>query len=277
MPVVMVSSATRQGSDAAVTALSLGALDCLVKPLGEIDARTCRDMGRRVFSAACGTVRRQGSSSLAARSIDASDARFIQSPIVLIGASTGGVTALETVLEALDPEGPPVVIVQHMPGQFLVSFSRLLDRNLPQRVGIARHGEPLSSGEIVLAPAQGRHTEIARRNGRWQCQIRENDERALHCPSVDALFSSAAAYGHDVVAALLTGLGRDGAEGMALLHRTGAHTIGQDEETCVIYGMPKVAQMLGAIAEELPLSKIGGAINIAVEKHAKRAASRGVR
>ena len=269
MPVVMVSSATEQGSEAAVTALSLGALDCIVKPSGVIDARTCRDIGRRVFSAACGTVRSLPTVSHKERAKAESDGSG-NTPVILIGASTGGVNALETVLGGLDAYGPPVVIVQHMPGQFLASFSKLLDRNLPQSVGIAKHASPLARGDIVLAPAQGKHTEIVRRNGRWQCQLRDDKEHALHCPSVDALFSSAAAHGHDVIAALLTGLGRDGAEGMALLHRAGAFTIGQDEKSCVIYGMPKVAKMMGGVIEELPLSEIGSAIRKAVAKHAQR-------
>ena len=271
MPVVMVSSTTQRGSDAAITALSLGALDCLVKPSGKIDAKTSRDFGRRVFSAACANIP-TGSGSLrdAVNSV-AVKAPAHRTPLVLIGASTGGVTALETVLSELDPGGPPVVIVQHMPDQFLTSFCSLLDQNLPQNVRIAQGGAAIGPGEIAIAPARGQHTEIVRRNLSWQCQLRNDDERALHCPSVDALFSSAAAHGHDIIAVLLTGLGRDGAEGMRHLRRSGAHTIGQDQTSCVIYGMPKVAKEIGGVVEELPLHLIGSAINSAVQKHAERA------
>lgn len=271
MPVVMVSSTTQRGSDAAITALSLGALDCLVKPSGNADAKTRRDFGRRVFSAACANIPNGLNGSQNITSSATAIAPAHRTPLVLIGASTGGVTALETVLSELDPTGPPVVIVQHMPDQFLTSFCNLLDQNLPQNVHIAQAGLPIGNGEIAIAPARGQHTEIVRRNLRWQCQLRNDDERALHCPSVDALFSSAAAHGHDIIAALLTGLGRDGAEGMRLLRRSGAHTIGQDKASCVIYGMPKVANEIGGVVEELPLHLIGSAINSAVQKHAKQA------
>ena len=270
MPVVMVSSATQNGSDAAITALSLGALDCLLKPTGLPDPKTCLDICNRVFSAACARVPgvapiHSPHSVTQARLTPTTDG-----PLILLGASTGGVTALETVLSGLDPAGPPVVIVQHMPNQFLTSFTSLLNQKLPQEVGFVQDDQPLRDGQILFAPAIGKHTEVVRRKGQWRCRLRDDLEKALHCPSVDALFSSAAPHGHDVIAALLTGLGRDGAEGMSLLKRSGAHTIGQDEDTCVIYGMPRVAKKIGAVVEELPLHQVSDGIMAAILAHAQQ-------
>jgi two-component system chemotaxis response regulator CheB len=179
----------------------------------------------------------------------------------LIGASTGGVAALEAVLPALAPDGPPVVIVQHMPGNFLISFADRLNRNLVQNVSLARENMPLSRGDIVLAPSEGQHTEIIRRNGEWMCKFVDNNPPALHCPAVDTLFKSAVLDASCVSAALLTGLGRDGAEGLKALADAGAATFGQDEETCVVYGMPRAAKALGAVQKELPLERIGHALS----------------
>ncbi|MGJ5619132.1 chemotaxis-specific protein-glutamate methyltransferase CheB [Sulfitobacter sp. MF3-043] len=269
LPVVMVSAATKFGSEATITALMNGAVDCILKPTGGTDAKTSRDMARRVFSAACSSVRPSGKvQSFAVPTLQPPDGG--PQPIILIGASTGGVSALEVVLRDLSPDGPPVVIVQHMPATFLISFSKLLNRKLDQDVGLATDGGCLGAGQIVLAPEQGYHTEINRRNGKWVTYLRPNNERAAHCPSVDALLSSATPFGHDVIGVILTGLGRDGAEGLLQLHRSGAQTIGQNEATSVVFGMPRAAWEFGAVDHQLPLEHIGQAINAAVEKHGRR-------
>ena len=270
MPVVMFSSTSAYGSVSAIRALSLGAVDCIPKPVGIASPKECRDLARRVFSAASSRVQQPRKMTPDMTSSDRPDASDTDCPIVLIGASTGGVAALETVLSELDTFGPPVVIVQHMPGQFLASFAQLLDRKLPRDVRLAFDGMYLRRGDIRFAPVLGEHTEVLRRRSSWKIKMRDDAERALHCPSVDALFSSAAAFGHDVVAALLTGLGRDGAEGMRLLHYAGAHTIGQDEESCVIYGMPRVAKELGGVTRELSLTEIGAALNEACRARDKQ-------
>lgn len=266
MPVVMVSSATKLGSEAAISALTIGAVDCILKSGNGMDSKASHDIARRVFSAACSTV--QPFEKMRANvNIKRSPETSGPQPVVLIGASTGGVNALETVLPALRVDGPPVVIVQHMPATFLVSFSHLLNKNLVQDVSFASNGFTLGPGQIVLAPEQGAHTELVQRNGSWQTYLRSNIESAAHCPSVDTLFSSAAPFGHDVIAVILTGLGRDGSVGMQLLHRSGAFTIGQDEETSVVYGMPKAAWKLGVVDKQLPLEQIGPAINQAIDHH----------
>ncbi|WP_276150103.1 MULTISPECIES: chemotaxis-specific protein-glutamate methyltransferase CheB [unclassified Sulfitobacter] len=275
MPVVMISGTTKRNSEATITALTLGAIDCILKPATAPDAKARRDICRRVFSAACSKVPAPRACAVA----PAPHPRYgpeYQPPLILIGASTGGVAALEQVLAGLHANGPPVVIVQHMPGAFLVSFSQLLNRTQVQDVAIVRAGEALNAGQVRLAPAQGVHTEILRKNGQWSCKFASNKSKARHCPSVDVLFQSARFFSRDIIGVILTGLGRDGAEGLLQLHAGGAHTIGQDRNSSVIYGMPRVAHELGAVALQLPLEKIGGAINHAVTSHAQKQIEKGL-
>lgn len=275
MPVVMISGTTQRNSDATITALTAGAIDCILKPMTAPDPKTQRDICRRVFSAACSTI--QGPPKPAVKSaMDAPPHTARQMPLILMGASTGGVTALEHVLAGLHADGPPVVIVQHMPGAFLVSFSQLLNRLLAQDVAIAREGEALGPGQVRLAPAQGNHTKILRKNGQWVCTFVEGRDTSRHCPSVDVLFKSAVEYSGDVIAVILTGLGRDGAAGLLQLHDSGARTIGQDKQSCVIYGMPRAAFELGAVDQQLPPEKIGGAVNRAVSAHTQALIRRGI-
>jgi len=269
MPVVMVSASTSSGSDTAIQALSLGAVDCIVKQGQSVSKLSAKDIARRVYSAACSQYQPLLKRS-ALQPVAPLEAEEKDGAIVLIGASTGGVTALETVLATMATDGPPTVIVQHMPATFLISFAKLLDRKLPHDVGLVDDRVPLRRGQVRLAPEVGRQTELVRRNGLWQGHLRDDAERGAHCPSVDALFCSAAPYGHDVIAAILTGLGRDGTEGMRLLHRSGAHTIGQDADSSVVYGMPKAAWEAGALVEQLPIENIGEAINRAVAAHHRR-------
>ncbi|MGB3244673.1 MAG: chemotaxis-specific protein-glutamate methyltransferase CheB [Sulfitobacter sp.] len=268
LPVVMVSSTTTRGSDAGVRALSLGAVDCLVKPTNTQSNTAQREMCRRVFSAACCCV------SAPARSVpnDPHDQAFPTDgpmPIILMGASTGGVAAIETVLRGLHPNGPPVVIVQHMPGSFLVSFSNMLDKKLAQTVGLLRNGVALHRGQIMLAPALDRqHAGVTRLGGLWIGTLTPATGHNPYCPSADALFGSALAYGADVMAVLLTGLGRDGAQGLKDLREAGARTVGQDQFSSTVYGMPRAAWELGAVERQLPLDRIGPALNQLVALHA---------
>ena len=266
LPVVMISGATKSNSEATITALSLGAVDCILKPATNTDTATWRSISRRVFSASCATVqtmRRPPASAVRAMSRSSST----RLPMILIGSSTGGVGALERVLADLHVDGPPVVVVQHMPGAFLVSFTQLLNRTLEQDVAIARDGETLARGQIRLAPALGSHTEVSRTGGKWCCHFAKEDGDALHCPSVDVLFRSAETFGKDIIGVILTGLGRDGAAAMKVLHDAGARTVGQDAATSVVYGMPRAAWELGAVDQQLPLDRIGDAVNRAVAQH----------
>lgn len=271
MPVVMMSSLTSAGSDAAVQALSRGAIDCMAKPSSGFTDELKADICERVFQASC-------TRPMQTRTPDAAVPPRPQPAVshsseygtrlkpcrrgslFVIGASTGGVAALETVLSMLDPQGPPVMIVQHMPGNFLISFTERLNRQLQQTVKLAHEGMTLNRGDIVLAPGEGQHTELRKRNGAWVCHHSANDPPALHCPSVDTMFLSVVEHAKDITASILTGLGKDGANGLLQLANGGARTFGQDEETCVVYGMPRAAKAIGAVQRELPLESIGPAM-----------------
>ena len=267
-PVVMISGATRANSEATITALSLGAVDCLLKPETLADASTYREITRRVFSAACSTVQVQSDRR---RPVAAAVTKTSKRPpIILVGASTGGVAALEVFLGDLPANGPPVVIVQHMPGTFLISFTKKLNRQLPQEVALARRDEPLGSGQIRLAPCLGQHTTISRIGGSWQCTFVDEPHDALHCPSVDALFGSAVSYADQVIGVILTGLGRDGAQGLLRLRQNGAYTLGQDAASSVVYGMPRAAFEMGAVCGQLPLNRLGAATSSALGRSGRR-------
>jgi len=265
-PVVMIAGGTQRNSEATIKALSLGAVDCILKPTTLVDQTVLRDITRRVFSAACSNVRPLRRVTHHA-SRCASFTRQKHMPLILIGASTGGVAALETVLFSLDPNGPPVVIVQHMPGAFLVSFSQQLDRKLPQDVSLARENEILSQGMVRIAPGLGQHTGVRKVASAWQCYFTPNEGSWPYCPSVDHLFRSAFSMSDDIIAVILTGLGRDGAAAMHELHRAGSHTIGQDCQSSVVYGMPRAAWEMGAVAEQRDVIHIGDAVNDAVARH----------
>lgn len=268
MPVVMLSSLTSSGSDAAVQALSLGAIDCILKPTKGFDKNLSRDICDRVFEAACTKpvqLLQTGQPIVAAPRASITNTAGYGTPcrrgaLILIGASTGGVSALEAVLPALDPLGPPVVIVQHMPGNFLESFASRLQRCLPQNVSLAEENRLLCRGDVVLAPGRNRHTRVKRTKRGWSCTFSDVDDAALHCPSVEELFLSGVSEAQHITAVILTGLGKDGAQGMAQLAEKGAQTLGQNEETCVVYGMPRAAHNLGAVQKQLPIQKIGPAI-----------------
>lgn len=266
-PVVMISGTTQRNSESTIKALAFGAVDCIQKPVGPADPHTHRGITRRVFSAACSTVQPLRKAPLMAGpkrpSYDTTP-----SPLILIGASTGGVAALETLLSGLDPLDPPVVIVQHMPGAFLVSFSQHLNARLPQDIQLAKAGEVLQAGMVRIAPAMGKHTMVRRSKGEWRCSFSDLDEDALYCPSVEHLFGSARNVASDVIAVILTGLGRDGAHAMLDLRRAGARTIGQDAASCVVYGMPRVAFELGAVEVQADIGRISGLIRDAAQDHA---------
>lgn len=265
MPVVMLSSLTSTGSDAAIQALSRGAVDCILKPTAGYDQKLSMDICERVYHAACTrtfplkTARPSvpEHAPVHAEPTGSSRAMTRHRSLFVIGASTGGVSALETLLPQLDPCGPPVVIVQHMPGNFLQSFSERLERQIPQNVKLAEEGVPLRDGDVVLAPGTHKHTQVVRRHDGWYCIFVEDEANSLHCPSVDHLFFSAVSEARKVTAAVLTGLGKDGAHGMLKLMEGGAITFGQDEQTSVVYGMPRAAHALGAVQNQLPIDRLG--------------------
>ena len=177
--------------------------------------------------------------------------------IVALGASTGGPDALTEVIKHFPANMPPVVVTQHMPPTFTNLFAQRLDRISQMSAKEAEDGDRLIPGRIIVA-AGGKQMRVMRDANGYYISSKEGEKVSGHCPSVDVLFTSVAeAGGRNAVAALLTGMGADGAEGLLKLKEAGAYTIGQDEESCVVYGMPGVAQKIGAVTTQLPLEKIG--------------------
>ncbi|WP_439155542.1 CheB methylesterase domain-containing protein [Yoonia sp.] len=190
-----------------------------------------------------------------------SQARHIIDPyrIILIGSSTGGVDALLQIISEFPADCPPTMIVQHTGSSYARSLIRLLDGATAARVLPARNGLPLSRGEIYLPPGDTAHLQL-RAGSTREMSLKSAPPISGHRPSVDALFRSAVGHAEHVTAALLTGMGRDGAAGITELRNAGARTVGQDAATSVVYGMPRVAKAMGGIETELPLPKIGAAI-----------------
>jgi two-component system, chemotaxis family, protein-glutamate methylesterase/glutaminase len=262
MPVIMFSSLTQKGSEQAVKALSLGAVDVLSKPLEGFTTDILHKLTQSVKNA------RHGQSAKGSGVVgpvikgapeQVSMARW-NGKIVLMGASTGGVAAVEAVLTRMPLDCPPIVISQHMPETFLKSFAGRLNDLLPQRVQLGRHGTSLDQGNIYLSPGGLAHTGV-RRNGRlFEVTAIEAPKRNGHIPSVDELFYSGVDIAENITAVLLTGIGKDGAEGMRELKQRGAYCIGQDEASCVVYGMPRAAADMGILDQQLPLQDIARAI-----------------
>lgn len=258
MPVVMVSSLTQRGAEVSLAALELGAFDCVGKPTAGMTAEQAfAGLPDKLKAAARSRVRAQAER----QPVQAAAGGFRpDGRIVAIGSSTGGVEALLAVLAAFPANCPPTVITQHMPATFTKSFAARLDRTCAANVAEARDGDPLRPGQIYLSPGGDHHLTVAG-VGQLRCRLVAEPPVNGHRPSVDVLFRSVAkAAGPAAVGIILTGMGRDGAQGLLEMRRSGAATLGQDESTCVVYGMPKVAHELGAVQQQLPVERIGAAI-----------------
>jgi len=189
-----------------------------------------------------------------------SSAKIQAGRIVMIGASTGGVEALIQVLSAFSPSCPPTLLVQHTGGSFSAGLARLLDSKSPIRVCEAEDGMTVPAGTAVIAPGDRCHLQLRMKGTLATCRLIEAPLRGGHRPSVDALFESGVPWAKKIAAAILTGMGRDGAEGLLKLQKAGSQTFGQNEATSLVYGMPKVAAELGAVGQQLPLERIGPAL-----------------
>jgi two-component system chemotaxis response regulator CheB len=173
--------------------------------------------------------------------------------IVCIGASTGGTESLRVVIEALPADSPGVVVVQHMPELFTASFAKRLDSLSKVTVKEAEDGDPVLRGHVLIAPGN-RHTLLQRSGARYHVAVQEGPLVSRHRPSVDVLFRSAARFaGANALGIIMTGMGDDGAKGLLEMRQAGAATVAQNEETCVVFGMPKEAIALGAAERILPL------------------------
>ena len=248
-PVIMVSSLTERGAEAAVEALALGAFGCVGKPKPEAGG----------FDDLVELVREAGRWPPPPRVAERpavwphpfkSDGR-----VLAIGASTGGVEALVTVLSRFPANCPPTLVVQHMPGGFTRSFAERLNRHCAPLIVEAAEGAAVVPGTVHLAPG-GMHLEMTGGLPR-RCHLQVGGPAHGHRPSVDVLFGSVGRVGgRRAVGVILTGMGRDGAEGLLAMRRAGADTLGQDEASSVVYGMPRVAFAAGAVGEQVPLDRM---------------------
>jgi two-component system chemotaxis response regulator CheB len=255
MPVIMVSTMTHHGANATLAALEIGAFDCVGKPAPG-DIRPFIDLAEKVKAAARSGKRRPASAAPAMSVAPALDYR-VGRKVVAIGSSTGGVEALIAVLQKFPQNCPPTVITQHMPSTFTKSFAERLNRICAPVVQEATDGARLEIGKIYLAPGGERHLQVVNPSAPC-CRLIERDPVNGHRPSVDVLFDSVAELaGRNAVGVILTGMGRDGASGLLKMRGAGARTIGQNEKTCVVYGMPRVAFEIGAVEQQLPLGSIG--------------------
>ncbi|EPE99694.1 protein-glutamate O-methylesterase CheB [Rhizobium grahamii] len=255
MPVIMVSTLTHRGADASLAALEIGAFDCVGKPLPG-DARPFGDLAEKVKAAARSQRRQYTQPTPVVPPPAVADFR-VGRKIVAIGSSTGGVEALIAVLQKFPANCPPTVITQHMPPTFTRSFAERLNRLCAPVVQEATDGARLEIGKIYLAPGGERHLQVANAHAPC-CRLIERDPVNGHRPSVDVLFDSVAELaGRNAVGVILTGMGRDGAAGLLKMRHAGARTLGQNEKTSVVYGMPRVAYELGAVEQQLPLNSIG--------------------
>lgn len=190
----------------------------------------------------------------------------VTTSIIAIGASTGGTEAIATVVRGLRKDIPGIVMVQHMPEGYTQMYANRLDNEGEVSVKEAVSGDVVKTGQILLAPGD-KQMRIVKVNGRYQVECKHGPRVTGHCPSVDALFESVARVaGKEAIGVLMTGMGSDGAKGLLAMRNAGARTIGQDEKTCIVYGMPKVAYEIGAVKWQVPLDQIAQKIYYLLDK-----------
>lgn len=256
MPVVVFSSLTERGSDIAIEALEAGAVDVLCKPgaaytVGNAAAELCE----AIKAAACANVTKRNAIPKAAARSTLSLTRTTNK-VIAIGSSTGGTQALDAILTALPANCPPIVIVQHMPAQFTKFFAEHINERCAMEVREARNNDSVIPGRALIAPGN-LHMLLRRSGANYFVETRDGPLVGRHKPAVNVLFKSVATCaGRNAVGVILTGMGRDGADGMKLMKEQGATNIAQDEASCVVFGMPKEAIAAGGVDHVVPLASI---------------------
>ena len=263
MPVVMVSSFTTSASDTTLKALELGAVDFIGKPRvdsGKSMEGYAEDLVEKIRAAKGARLRGALNLSPTPPSLPPSmptrPGLAASGKIIFVGASTGGTEAIKEFLQGIPADCPPILIVQHMPESFTASFARRLDSLCAPRVIEAQGNEKVEPGTVYIAPGHS-HLLIRRGNAGFLTELAATPPVNRHRPSVDVLFDSATALvGRKAIGVILTGMGKDGAQGLLRLRQSGARTFGQDEASCVVYGMPREAFLIGAVEEQCPLGDI---------------------
>ena len=272
IPVVIISSLTEEGSQTAIRALEYGAVDVIAKPrmdtqkfIEESKIRLCEVVKAaahaRIHTRSSNPTYLKVEPKLSADAVIAKSegpTSMIKTTdiVIAVGASTGGTEALRIFLEAMPPDCPGIVIVQHMPENFTRSFANRLNDICRIQVKEAENGDSVISGRALIAPGN-KHTLLKRNGAKYFVEVKEGPLVNRHRPSVDVLFRSTARYaGANAIGIIMTGMGDDGAKGLLEMKEAGAKTAAQDEQTCVVYGMPKEAVKLGAADRVLPLEKL---------------------
>jgi two-component system chemotaxis response regulator CheB len=276
IPVVICSSLTESGSETALAALESGAVEIITKPkvgtkqfIQDSTVRICdavksaaySRIGKRpVLAVAAPPVRPKLTADAVIERGNSEAMIMTTEKIVAVGASTGGTEAIKTFLEKLPANCPGIVIVQHMPEKFTSSFAARLDSLCQPTVREAQDGDSVIRGQVLIAPGN-KHLLLKRSGARYFVEVKDGPLVSRHRPSVDVLFRSVARYaGRNAVGVILTGMGDDGARGMLEMREAGAHNIAQNEETCVVFGMPAEAIKAGAADQVLPLDRISGEV-----------------
>jgi two-component system chemotaxis response regulator CheB len=275
MPVVMVSTLTEQGADITLRALEMGAVDYVAKPRIGITSglnELSHDIVEKIRTAASARVRRLPAAPTAGAPTTAASGSISDVPaaplprlattekVICIGASTGGTEAIREVLVPLPADSPAIVITQHMPPGFTSSFAARLNGLCRISVAEARHGERILPGHAYIAPG-GRQFRIDRSGSNYVAVVEDTEPVNRHKPSVEVLFKSAArVLGPNAIGVMLTGMGADGAQAMREMKDAGSYNYVQDEASCVVFGMPRMAIQAGAAHEVLPLRQIASAL-----------------
>lgn len=271
LPVVMVSSLTTAGSDAALRALELGAFEIVAKPqigVGQ-GLRDAADHLRSVVKAAANSGVKPRLKA-APRLVSSGALKVSTDFFFVLGASTGGTEALRNLLQQLPADAPGVVLVQHIPAAFSGPFAERLDRSCAMQAAEAFEGARIAPGQIWVAPG-GRHLKVVRDGARYRLTLGSEERINGFAPSVDVLFNSAVeAAGSNLAGGLLTGMGHDGAQGLLRLKQSGAYTCIQDEASSVVWGMPGAAFKLGAADAVLPLDQVAERLMDAARRHQGR-------
>jgi two-component system, chemotaxis family, protein-glutamate methylesterase/glutaminase len=258
MPVIVLSSLTPEGGKTALEALEAGAVEVMCKPGGSFTVgNMCDVLVDKIKAASTARIQKRPSTATqgAARPQRLSMVETTNK-IFAIGASTGGVQALTRVLSALPANAPGTVVVQHMPAHFTTSFAQRLDTECAMSVKEASDGDRVVPGRVLIAPG-GWHMLLCRSGANYYVALKDGPAVCRQRPSVEVLFNSVAKYvGPNAVGAILTGMGDDGATGLLNMRQAGAHTIAQDERTCVVFGMPKEAIARGGAEEIMPLDRV---------------------